>query len=134
MVLPMDGRRRQEDRCGSIDGRGGCVGSRFSIGHRGTFCQDFADDVLGAGAGAVGGAAAATGAASGWVAAVGDVLAAVRVDYIHDPPLAAESDREPCDDYLAAVIRAQQRKKQPDSRRMCVGFHKVCFKSLVLSL
>lgn len=131
MVLP-DGRRRQEDRCGSIDGRGSRVGSRFSISHRGTFCQDFADDVLGAGAGAVGGAAA-TGAASGWVA-VGDVLAAVRVDYIHDPPLAAGSDREPCDDYLAAVIRAQQRKKQPDSRRMCVGFHKVCFESLVLSL
>lgn len=71
-------RRRQQYGRGSIDG-GGRGGSRFSIGHRGTFCQDFTDDLLSTGAAAAARAASGAGRVAVW-----DVLAAVRVDYVHD--------------------------------------------------
>lgn len=86
-------RRGQQYGCCAIDsgcgGAGGSSGGRF-IGHRGTFCQDFTDYLLmllvmgSNGAAATATAGIASGTRACWIA-VGDFLAAVWIDYIHDP-------------------------------------------------
>lgn len=153
MLLACRGRQQYGGR--AIDGGGaaGAGGSDRFIGHRGTFCQDFTDDLLMLLVVVCDGAAAATaagitsGAGAGWIA-VRDVLAAAWIDYIHDPnPVrtTAGSDRRISDDRsisLADPVASGGSRKicaaveqQPTAGlRMCVGFQPVVSPLLSLSL
>lgn len=156
MLLACRGRQQYGGR--AIDGGGaaGAGGSDRFIGHRGTFCQDFTDDLLmllvvvcdGAAAAATATAAGiASGAGAGWIA-IWDVLAAAWIDYIHDPDpvrTTAGSDRTISDDRSISLadpvafggsrkICAAVEQQPTAGLRMCVGFQPVVSPSLSLAL
>lgn len=155
VLLACRGRQQYGGRAIYGGGAASAGGSDRFIGHRGTFCQDFTDDLLmllvvvcdGAAAATATAAGIASGAGAGWIA-VRDVLAAAWIDYIHDPDpvrTTAGSDRTISDDRSISLadpvafggsrkICAAVEQQPTAGLRMCVGFQPVVSPSLSLSL
>lgn len=155
MLLACRGRQQYGGRAIYGGGAASAGGSDRFIGHRGTFCQDFTDDLLmllvvvcdGAAAATATAAGIASGAGAGWIA-VRDVLAAAWIDYIHDPDpvrTTAGSDRRISDDRSISLadpvafggsrkICAAMEQQPTAGLRMCVGFQPVVSPSLSLAL